>query len=95
VRHLAISSHNRPAHVRFAADPRFGALHIRYSASHAGAEKDIFPAMPKENRPGIVAYTATGWGKLLDRKKMPAGEAPLRAATPTDSSSPTPTSTSA
>ncbi len=78
VRHLAISGHHRPSFVEFAKDPRFGVLHIRYSAAHPGAEKDVFPAMPKENRPGIVAYTATAWGKLLNPGKMPAGEAPLR-----------------
>ena len=79
VRHLAISGHHRPSFVRFAADPRFGVLHIRYGAAHPGAEKDVFPAMPKENRPGVVAYTSTAWGKLLNQGKMPPGEAPLRA----------------
>ena len=78
VRHLAISGHHRPSFVKFAADPRFGALHIRYNAAHPGAEKDVFPAMPKENRPGVVAYTATSWGKLLSAGKMPKGEAPPR-----------------
>lgn len=79
VRHLAISGHHRPAFVEFAADPRLGVLHIRYNAAHTGAEQDIFPRIPKENRPGTVAYTATRWGKLLNPKKMPKGEAPLRA----------------
>ncbi|HEY3447114.1 MAG TPA: aldo/keto reductase [Myxococcales bacterium] len=75
VRHLAISGHHRPSFVEFAKDPRLGILHIRYNAAHPGAEKDVFPAMPKENRPGIVAYTATSWGKLFDPGKMPRGEA--------------------
>ena len=57
---------------------RFGALHIRYNAAHAGAETDIFPHLPKGGRPGIVAYTATSWGQLLNARKMPSGEAPLR-----------------
>lgn len=77
-RHVAISSHERALFPKLAADPRFDILHIRYNAVHAGAERDVFPAMPAENRPGVVAYTATSWGQLLDPKRMPAGEAPMR-----------------
>jgi aryl-alcohol dehydrogenase-like predicted oxidoreductase len=78
-RHLAISSHERPAFVGFANDPRFGALHIRYNAAHPGADHDVFPHVAVEGRPGIVAYTATAWGKLLRAGSVPAGEPPLRA----------------
>ncbi len=78
-RHLAISGHRRPAFVRYAADARFGALHIRYNAAHTGAETDVFPHLAAEGRPGTVAYTATRWGSLVKRGKMPPGEAPLRA----------------
>lgn len=79
VRHLAVSSHNRPAFVSFAADPRMSILHIRYNAAHTGAERDVFPHLAATDRPGIVAYTATRWGQLLKAAKMPAGEAPLAA----------------
>lgn len=78
-RHLAISSHKRSQFVEFAQDSRFDILHVRYSAAHPGAESDVFPHLAAENRPGIVAYTATAWGKLLDAKRMPQGQAPLRA----------------
>ena len=77
-KHLAVSSHERTMFPKFAADPRFDILHIRYNAAHPGAERDVFPSMPKENRPGTVAYTATSWGQLLDPKRMPSGEKPLR-----------------
>jgi aryl-alcohol dehydrogenase-like predicted oxidoreductase len=77
-RHLAISGHTRPQFVHFAEDRRYGAMHIRYNAVHTGAERDVFPAMPKEGRPGIVAFTATCWGKLLSPSTMPKGEAPMR-----------------
>ena len=77
-RELAISSHRRPAFAEFAADPRFSILHLRYNAAHSGAERDVFPKLPQGNRPGLVAYTATSWGKLLDSKNMPDGEAPMR-----------------
>jgi aryl-alcohol dehydrogenase-like predicted oxidoreductase len=79
-RHLAISSHHRPAFVAYAADPRYSTLHIRYNAAHPGAEADLFPHVPAANRPGIVAYTATSWAQLLQAKRMPPGEAPLRAS---------------
>lgn len=79
VRHLAISSHNRPRFVEYAADPRFSILHVRYNAAHPGAERDIFPTLPSEQRPGVVAFTATCWGKLLKPSHMPKGEAPMRA----------------
>ncbi len=77
-RRLAVSSHERTMFPKFAADPRFDILHLRYNAAHPGAERDVFPAMPEGPRPGVVAYTATSWGQLLDPKRMPAGEAPLR-----------------
>jgi len=78
-RHLAVSGHKRPSFIGFAADPRFALLHLRYNAAHAGAEHDVFPHLPREGRPGIVAYTATRWGTLLKAKNMPPGESPLRA----------------
>ncbi len=77
-RYVAISSHNRPAFVEFAKDPRYGILHIRYNAAHIGAERDVFPNLAQEERPGVVAYTATRWGSLLKEKNAPKGEAPMR-----------------
>ncbi len=76
---LAISAHRRPSFLTHAADPRFSILHIRYNAAHVGAEADIFSHLPKENRPGTVAYTATRWRSLLKPSQMPPGEQPLRA----------------
>jgi predicted aldo/keto reductase-like oxidoreductase len=78
LRHLAISGHTRPAFVGYAADERFSVLHLRYNATHTGAEREIFPRLAREDRPGIVAYTATRWGSLLKQHRMPAGEKPLR-----------------
>ena len=77
-RHVAVSSHHRPTFVELAKNPRYGVLHIRYNAAHTGAERDIFPALPSDNRPGTVAYTATRWGSLLKAKNAPPGQAPMR-----------------
>ncbi len=80
IRHLAISSHKRVMVPELAADPRIGVVHFRYNAAHPGAERDIFPHLP-EPRAGMVAFTATSWGQLLDPKRTPAGE---RTPTATD-----------
>jgi len=77
-RQLAISGHRRPAFVGFAADPRYAILHIRYNAAHPGAESDVLPHLSATDKPGLVAYTATSWRQLLDPRRMPPGERPLR-----------------
>ncbi len=81
VRHLMMSTHNRPSlegHFRRfeAKESHFNAFMLRYNAVHRGAERDVFPHLPATPGPGIVAYTATRWGHLVDPKKMPPGEAP-------------------
>ena len=78
VRHIAISAHRRAAFAEFSLEGHYDAFHIRYSAAHPGAEIDVFPRLPIANRPGIVAYTATRWGQLLDAQRMPVGQSPLR-----------------
>jgi aryl-alcohol dehydrogenase-like predicted oxidoreductase len=80
IRFIGLSSHNRRLLGELAADGEFDVLHLRYNAAHRGAESDIFPYLEGEKRPGTVAFTATRWGKLLDRKKMPQGETPPTAA---------------
>ncbi|MBW2523224.1 MAG: aldo/keto reductase [Deltaproteobacteria bacterium] len=79
-RYLAISSHQRPLFRSYLDDGLYDIFHLRYNAAHPGAEQDVFPFLPAEGRPGIVAFTCTRWGHLLDPKKMPRGEAPLSAA---------------
>ena len=86
VRHLSLSSHNRPLLPKLLADYAAGRspyelLMLRYNGVHRGAEKDVFPFVPadRRQRPFIVAYTATRWGHLLDPAKMPPGETPPSA----------------
>lgn len=66
-RALAISCHDRPMATRLVGELGLDALMLRYNAAHRGAEREIFTALP-DPRPGIVAYTATRWGKLLQPK---------------------------
>jgi aryl-alcohol dehydrogenase-like predicted oxidoreductase len=81
VRHLMLSTHNRPSlqehFTRFeAGESPFDVFMLRYNAVHRGAERDVFPHLPAAGPPGVVAYTATRWGHMVDPKKMPPGETP-------------------
>jgi aryl-alcohol dehydrogenase-like predicted oxidoreductase len=77
VKAVALSGHKRPLFPELAADDRFGLFHVRYNAVHRGAEQEIFPNLPKFNGPGMVTFTTTRWGDLLNPRKLPPGEAPL------------------
>jgi aryl-alcohol dehydrogenase-like predicted oxidoreductase len=81
VRFLAMSGHNRKTHGKVAGmtDSPIDILMVRYNAAHTGAERDVFPHLPADTRPGVTSYTATRWGQLLKATKMPAGEVPLTA----------------
>ena len=75
VRHLMVSCHDRPMFATFAADGRYDALMLRYNAAHPGAEHVVFPHLaPAGARPGVIAFTATRWGTLLEPRLTPPGE---------------------
>ena len=75
VRHLMMSGHQRSFFPEMAKEDLFDAFMVRYNAAHRGAEHDVFPHLPgHDERPGIVAYTATRWGSLLDPRKTPDGD---------------------
>ena len=82
VKHLCVSGHKRHLLGEMAArsDLPIDVYMVRYNAAHTGAEQDVFPLLPKENPPGIMTFTATRWGQLLQPRRMPAGEEPLIAA---------------
>ncbi|NIM10992.1 MAG: hypothetical protein GTO45_03310 [Candidatus Aminicenantes bacterium] len=81
IRFIGITSHNRKVFPQLQKEGIFDIFHVRYNAAHRGAETDVFPFIEKEdeNRPGVVTFTATRWGKLLNPKKMPPGEPPPTA----------------
>jgi aryl-alcohol dehydrogenase-like predicted oxidoreductase len=74
VRFLAVSTHDRTLVPALADNPEIGIIHLRYNAAHRGAERDVFPFLKPDNRPGIVAYTATSWKQLLRSRRLPASE---------------------
>jgi aryl-alcohol dehydrogenase-like predicted oxidoreductase len=83
VKHVMISCHHRPTFERYIADPTYGAIMVRYNAAHPGAEGEVFPHLEhhaRNARPGVVAYTATRWGALLDPSLTPPGEKTPRGA---------------
>ena len=79
VRFIGLSSHNGSLIPSLAEEDQIDVFHVRYNAANSGAEKDVFPHLPENNKPGIVAFTATRWGQLLKESKMPPGEQPLSA----------------
>ena len=72
-KYLAISGHNRKNFPVLASQGQYDIFHLRYNAAHRGAEQEVFPQLPTENRPGIVIYTATRWGNLINPKRTPPG----------------------
>ena len=80
-RALMVSCHHRPTFQRFIADPVWGGIMVRYNAAHRGAEAEVFPYVAASpSPPGVVAYTATRWGALVDPAVVPAGEPVPRAS---------------
>ena len=73
-RFLAMSGHQRSLFPQMDEEAQFDLFHVRHNAAHRGAEEEVFPHLKKKSRPGIVSYTATRWGQLLNPKKMPPGE---------------------
>jgi aryl-alcohol dehydrogenase-like predicted oxidoreductase len=67
-RALAISCHDRPMARELVDELDLDAIMIRYNAAHRGAEKEIFATLPAP-RPGVIAYTATRWGRLMKPQK--------------------------
>jgi len=74
VRSLAVSTHNRSMIGLQAGLGDFDIFHVRYNAVHTGAERDVFPRLPSQNRPGIVSFTATSWRRLLKHRRIPKEE---------------------
>ncbi len=73
IRYIGLTSHKRKLFPELAEEGIFDLFHIRYNAAHRGAETEAFPFLQGEGRPGIVTFTATRWGQLLNPKKMPSG----------------------
>ena len=80
VKHIGISGHHRTMFKDILHLQDIDVLHLRYNAAHRGAEKEVFPFIPPKDPPGIVSFTATRWGNLINQKRMPNSEPSLIAA---------------
>lgn len=67
VRAVGFSAHDRllAARLHRELEPAPDVLMIRYNAAHRGAERELFDGLP-DLRPGVIAYTATRWGELIE-----------------------------
>jgi aryl-alcohol dehydrogenase-like predicted oxidoreductase len=79
VRAIGITTHRRTLVPKLHREGVLDLYHVRYNAVHRGAETDLFPHVTGPDKPGIVAFTATCWGRLLSEKRMPPGERPATA----------------
>lgn len=78
IRHVALSTHS-PRVVASGARDAAAVFHVRYSAADTRVEHDLIPHLPCP-KPGLVAFTATSWGRLCNPRKTPPGEATPRAS---------------
>ncbi|MEE4240347.1 MAG: aldo/keto reductase [Desulfopila sp.] len=69
IRAVGMTTHNRQIVAELADSEFIDYFHIRYNAVHRGAEEEIFPKLQGKNK-GIVSFTATSWGKLMQQKKL-------------------------
>ena len=76
-RFLAISAHRRSMFEQYIREGIFDVVMVRYNAAHPGAETEVFPFLSVQNRPGVICYTATRWGSLLQPVN---GERPASAS---------------
>jgi aryl-alcohol dehydrogenase-like predicted oxidoreductase len=77
VRHIALSGHRRTLFPTLLDDQRIGLWQVRYNAVHRGAEREVFASLDGLDvgkRPGVITYTTTRWGHLVDPKRTPPGE---------------------
>lgn len=80
VRYLALSGHNRLLFPELEKEGRIDIFHVRYNAVHRAAEREVLERLPNEGGPGVVSFTNTCWGALLDPASMPPGESAPCAA---------------
>ncbi len=79
IRSLGISSHHRLLFCELEKEKHFDIFHIRYNAAHRGAEIEVLNDLPKQGGPGVVSFTNTRWGSLLNASNIPFGDSPPTA----------------
>ena len=72
IRTIMLSCHHRPSLPLMEKTAGVDSIMVRYNAAHTGAEREVFPQLARD--PGVLAFTATRWGSLLNPKLTPNGE---------------------
>ena len=80
-RHLCVSAHDRSVYRDHLALDAFDLVMVRYNAAHRGAEKEVFPLLPRDREVGVICYNSTRWGHLFEPRWMPEG---VNTPRPTD-----------
>jgi len=73
---IGLSIHNRKFAYEIYEKNVFDIFMLRYNAAHRGLEDDFFGKINFYNRPGVITYTTTRWGKLLKPPPIWEGEIP-------------------
>lgn len=79
VRAVGLSTHHLPLAAQLAASGAVDAVMIRYNAACRAAEHSLFPLLPPSN-PAVLGFTATRWGRLLQRPPGYPPDAPVPTA---------------
>jgi aryl-alcohol dehydrogenase-like predicted oxidoreductase len=64
IRTIGTAIHDRARAASLVDDSAIDLFMLRYNAAHPGAEREVFPHLPKRD-PVVCAYTGTSWGQLL------------------------------
>lgn len=78
-RFLGLTSHRRTLFTELLRDNRIDIFQIRYNAAHRGAEAEVFSHLDPREGPGVISFTNTRWGDLLQPQMMPPDEVPMSA----------------
>ena len=74
VRFLSISTHDNQFLGAWAAASPVDIFQLRYNAVDRSAEQHVFPNVQAQEPPGMVAYTATCWKRLLQQGMSAPGD---------------------
>jgi len=77
-RAIGFSCHDRSLALALGRELAVDVMMLRYNAAHRGVEREVFDKLGEE-RPAIIAYTATRWGMLLQPLPEAGFEAPMSA----------------
>jgi predicted aldo/keto reductase-like oxidoreductase len=73
---IGLSAHRRTLAYKIYRKDVLDLFMLRYNAAHRGLEQDFLDRLDPDNLPTIITYTATRWGKLLQKPPGWEGDIP-------------------